>query len=192
MSSALEMFKQQKAAVEELLAITRGLQASIAGARKELDTISRHDGLRSILTEEQRWLARTEDAVRTVRAWREHERRAYWPLLAWRWAVAVTFALLVSIADGAGYVGASTVESCALHFARLTTPEARAITRGVPEDERHTPSIQKRRLGSRCPCPCCGHLTGCAASVSADALRYRLGQTHSAGPKRSNARCSRG
>lgn len=82
MSSALEMFKQQKAAVEELLESARELETSIASTRGELDALSRHDALRSLLAEEQHWLSRAEEAVRAVRAWREHERRTHWPHLA--------------------------------------------------------------------------------------------------------------
>jgi hypothetical protein len=36
-------------------------------------------------------------------------------------------------------------------FARLAEPETRAITRGVTGDERHNPSVSKRRLGDRHP-----------------------------------------
>jgi hypothetical protein len=101
------MFKQQKAAIEELLESARDLETSIASTRKELDALSRHDALRSLLTEEQHWLARTEEAVQAVRSWREHERRTLWPQLAWRWVAVVAFALLAAVAAGAGYAWAA-------------------------------------------------------------------------------------
>jgi hypothetical protein len=141
------MFKQQKAAVEELLAIARGLEASVATARRELDALSRHDALRSILTEEQRWLARTEDAVRTVRAWRQQESRAYWPLLAWRWAAAVAFALLASIAAGAGYVWAARPYADEFAYLRSRNAFADALetrmVRMTPAERRQLDALLK-------------------------------------------------
>jgi hypothetical protein len=112
--------------------------------RKELDAISRHDAVRSILTEEQRWLACTEDAVRTVRAWREQERRAYWPLLAWRWTVAVAFALLASVAAGAGYVWAARPYADEIAYLRSRNAFADAVEAGMV---RMTPA-ERRQLDS--------------------------------------------
>lgn len=147
MSSALEMFKQQKAAVEELLVIARGLEASLASARGELDALSRHDALRSILTEEQRWLARTEDAVRTVRAWREQERREYWPLIAWRWVVAVAFALLASVAAGGGFFLAARPYADEIAYLRSRNAFADALetrmVRMTPAERRQLDALLK-------------------------------------------------
>ena len=103
MSTALETFKKQQQAVEALNQQASELGHAIASARKELDAIARHEALRDILVQEQQWLQRTEDAVRTVRAWRADEARHYWPGLLWRWCAAGGFALLSAAAAGAGY-----------------------------------------------------------------------------------------
>ena len=71
MSNALDMFRQQREAVEALHAQVARVGAAIAQARTDLDALARHETLRGVLAEEQRWLQRTEDAVRAVRLWRE-------------------------------------------------------------------------------------------------------------------------
>jgi hypothetical protein len=107
MTTALEMFRQQKAALAELQQQARSLDTAIASVRSELTAIANHDGLRTLLVDEQRWLQRTEDAVREVRAWRADEGRHPWWQFAGRWVVAMAFALLASSAAGAGYVWAA-------------------------------------------------------------------------------------
>ena len=77
MSTALETFKKQQQTVEALNQQASELGHAIAWARKELDVIARHEALRDILVQEQQWLQRTEDAVRTVRAWRADEARTF-------------------------------------------------------------------------------------------------------------------
>ena len=56
---------------------------------------------------EQQWLARTEAAVHSLRDWRYRESQGYGRPLAWRWALATTFALFATAAAGAGYVWAA-------------------------------------------------------------------------------------
>ena len=107
MSTALEIFRQQKAGLEELREIALSISTSIAGARAELDALAHHEVLRGLLSEEQRWLRQTEEAVQTVRRWREREAWSYWPRLVWRWLVAAAFALMAATAAGAGYVWAA-------------------------------------------------------------------------------------
>lgn len=56
MSNALEMFRQQREAVEALHAEVTRVADGIARARADLDALARHDTLRTVLAEEQRWL----------------------------------------------------------------------------------------------------------------------------------------
>jgi hypothetical protein len=122
MSTALEMFRQQKAALDELLEQARRLAISIETVRAALTEIAKHDGLRTMLVEEQRWLQRTEDAVREVRAWRADDGRHPWRRLAGQWATATVFALLTSSAAGAGYAWAARPYT--EEIARLQSREA--------------------------------------------------------------------
>jgi hypothetical protein len=103
MSNALEMFRQQREAVEGLREEVTRVGTAIAQARADLDALARHETLRSVLAEEQRWLQKTEDAVRQVRAWREQDARGYWPAVVKRWLVTGAFALATAASAGAGY-----------------------------------------------------------------------------------------
>ena len=103
MSNALEMFRLQREAVEGLHKEVARVGTAIAQVRADLDALARHETLRNVLAEEQRWLQRAEDAVRAVRAWREQDARSYWPGVAKRWIVAGVFALAAAATAGAGY-----------------------------------------------------------------------------------------
>ena len=106
MSNALEMFRQQREAVEGLREEVTRVGTAIAQVRANLDALARHDTLRTVLAEEQRWLQRTEDAVRQVRAWREQDAHGFWPGVATRWLVAGVFALAAAASAGVGYAWA--------------------------------------------------------------------------------------
>ena len=75
-------------------------------------------------------------------------------------------------------------------FARLAGPEARAIARGVTGDERHNPSVSRRRLGSGHPCRLARrHATQARAQARADFVAHRLSGD---GLRPGNACCSKG
>ena len=103
MSNALEMFRQQREAVETLNSQVVRLGVAIAQARADLDALARHESLRSLLAEEQRWLQRTEDAVRAVRVWRTEDAQSYWSGVVKRWIVAGVFAWVSAAIAGATY-----------------------------------------------------------------------------------------
>lgn len=107
MANAVEMFKQQKAAFEELQQAAARIEQSLSRARAELDALARHEALGAVLTQEQQWLTRTERLVESLRNWRYRESLGYGRPLAWRWALATTFALFATAAAGAGYVWAA-------------------------------------------------------------------------------------
>ena len=99
----LSCFASKREAVEALHAQVARVGAAIAQARTDLDALARHETLRNVLAEEQRWLQRTEDAVRAVRLWREQDARSYWPGVVKRWIVACVFALASAAIAGATY-----------------------------------------------------------------------------------------
>ncbi|MEQ1907681.1 MAG: hypothetical protein ABMA15_02615 [Vicinamibacterales bacterium] len=106
MSNALEMFRKQREAVQALHAEVTCVADAIGRVRSDLDALARHEALRSVLAEEQRWLQKTEDAVRQVRAWREQDARRHWPGVATRWLVSAVFALAAAASAGVGYAWA--------------------------------------------------------------------------------------
>jgi hypothetical protein len=81
------------------------------------------------------------------RAWREQERRAYWPFLAWRWAAAAGFALLASIAAGAGYVWAARPDADEIAYLRSRNAFADALetrmVRMTPAERRQLDALLK-------------------------------------------------
>ena len=77
MANAVEMFKQQKAAFEELQQAAARIEQSLSRARAELDALARHDALSAVLSQEQQWLTRTERLVESLRNWRYRESLGY-------------------------------------------------------------------------------------------------------------------
>lgn len=150
MSNALEMFRQQREAVEGLHADITRVADVIMKARTDLDALARHETLRTLLVEEQRWLQRTEEAVREARAWREQEVRGHWPALAMRWLAAGMFAVAVSASAGAGYAWVTQPyarENADLHL-RLDFVEAleRRMLQMTPAERRQFDGLLKGAL----------------------------------------------
>ena len=150
MSNALEMFRQQREAVEALHAQVARVGAAIAQARTELDALARHETLRSVLAEEQRWLQRTEDAVRTVSAWREQNARSYWPGVATRWLVAGVFALGAAVGAGAAYAWVVKPYAAENAYLRLRQDFAESLERRMllmtPSERRQLDTLLKGEL----------------------------------------------
>jgi len=147
MANAVEMFKQQKAALEELQQAAARIEQSLGHARAELDALARHDALHGLLTQEQQWLARTERLVESLRNWRYRESQGYGRPLAWRWALATTFALLSTVAAGAGYAWAARPYAEEIAYLRSRNAfaddlEARMV-RMTPQERRQLDALLK-------------------------------------------------
>ena len=104
MSSALEAFRLQREAVEEVHAQLKVVARLVEHVRAEAATIAQDETLRQVLRDEERWLETARRTIAEVRAFREQEVRRFWPATWRRWAVAVVFALVSVAAFGAGYV----------------------------------------------------------------------------------------
>ena len=107
MSSALDAFRAQREAAEQIHARLTEVADLLRAIRSEANVIAQDEPLRKLLQEEQMWLARAEDLVRQVRYFREAEASRFWPAMWRRWAVAALFALAAAAAFGAGHVWAS-------------------------------------------------------------------------------------
>jgi hypothetical protein len=140
MSSALEAFRAQKEAVDQVHARLTEVAALVRGLQAQVDAIAQDQALRMFLRDEQTLLERAERTVQEVRAFRELEMRRFWPAMWRRWVVAVAFALASAVAFGSGYVLASRpyyfehaslrarvelVDSVAQRVIRMTTLERR-------------------------------------------------------------------
>jgi hypothetical protein len=126
-STALEMFKQQKKALEDLSQSADRIAESISSTRRDFDALARSDALTELLREEQRWITRVERAVDTVRAWREREERSYWPRIIGRWIPAALFAILAAAASGAGFAWAVKPYADEIRYLRARNAFADAL-----------------------------------------------------------------
>jgi len=152
-ANAVEMFKQQKAALEELQRAANGIEVSLVKARAELDALARHDALKDLLLKEQVWLQRTEAAVHAVSLWRAEEARRHWPQVALRWVLPATFALLVAAVAGAGHARAAGPYLDEIAYLRARSSFAEALEtrmlRMTPAERRQLDMLLK--LPTRSP-----------------------------------------
>jgi hypothetical protein len=107
MPSALETFRAQREAVDQVHSRLTEVAELLRGLRTQVDAVANDQALRQVLRDEERWLEIARRTIAEVRALREDERRRFWPAVWRRWAVALIFALAAAAACGAGYVWAS-------------------------------------------------------------------------------------
>jgi hypothetical protein len=107
MSTALDEFRAQREAVDDLRARLEEVAKMIEALTSQADALTRDPALRQLMETERSWLAQTERALQTVRAFRENEIQRFWPATWRRWAVAVAFALASAAAFGAGWFWAA-------------------------------------------------------------------------------------
>lgn len=103
MSTALDLFRAQQAAVERLLERAQELSERIGQLQAQVEALTHDPDLRTVLQEERLWLERARQVIDETRRWREQEARRYLPALAYRWIAALGFALMSAYAVGLGY-----------------------------------------------------------------------------------------
>jgi hypothetical protein len=79
MSSALKVFRAQRAEAEQIHARLTHVVELLRAIRTEANVLAHDESLRKLLQEEQKWLARTEALICEVRHFRELEVRRFWP-----------------------------------------------------------------------------------------------------------------
>jgi hypothetical protein len=103
MGNALDAFRAQREAAEQLQAQLNVISAHLATLHQQIAALALNDELKALLRDEQRWLTQVENTIGQVRRWREREMRAFWWPLVWRWVAAYAFALASTALAGAGY-----------------------------------------------------------------------------------------
>lgn len=106
MGNALEEFRAQRQAVEDVKAQLLEVAGLLRSIRHETTALARDQHFRELLDEEQAWLVRAQELVRQVQRFREIETSRFWPAVWRRWAVAVALVVVAETAAGAGYVWA--------------------------------------------------------------------------------------
>ncbi len=147
MGSALDEFRAQRDAVQEVHARLAEVAELLRSLEEQAAALARDEGLRKLLQEEQTWLMRAEDVIRTGRHARECELQRFWPGVWRRWMVAVAFALVTAIAAGAGYAWANRpneVEWSRLRSAaHLGDAVARRVLQMTPAERREFDALIK-------------------------------------------------
>jgi hypothetical protein len=103
MPSAIDVFREQREAAEQLHGRVQEISALLDQLRHQVNSLALNDDLRAVLRQEQDWLTRAQLAVSEVRSFREHDMLRFWPGVIRRWAVALVFAVASAAAAGAGY-----------------------------------------------------------------------------------------
>ena len=103
MPSAIDMFREQREAAEQLHGRVQEISALLDRLRHQINSLALNDDLRAMLRQEQDWLTRAQLAVSEVRSFREQDMLRFWPGVIRRWAVAFVFALASAAAAGADY-----------------------------------------------------------------------------------------
>jgi hypothetical protein len=101
MSGALDAFRAQREAAEQVHARLVEVSRLLEQLRRQADAIARDADLRAALRDEQDRLREARQFVADVRYLREQDRLRYWPGVWRRWVVAVLFALASAAAFGA-------------------------------------------------------------------------------------------
>lgn len=103
MPSALDVFREQREAAEQLHTRVQEISALLEQLRQQVNSVALNEDLRTVLRQEQTWLSRAQLLVSEVRSFREQEMLRFWPGALRRWIVALAFALASAAAAGVGY-----------------------------------------------------------------------------------------
>jgi hypothetical protein len=103
MESALDAFRAQREAADQVQEQLVGVSQLLTELRIQVDAVAGNEDLRTVLRDERDWLRHAEQLLADVRYFREQERLRFWPGVWRRWVLAVAFALASAAAAGAGY-----------------------------------------------------------------------------------------
>lgn len=122
MPNAVDVHRATLSAAAEMNAKLAEVSATLQRIRSEVDALTQNAEFRSVLRQEQTWLAQAERTVIEVRRWRDLEAHRFWPGVVYRWALALAFALAAAWSGAAGY-------------ARVTQPYAERLAQVQPRLE---------------------------------------------------------
>ena len=152
MSSALEAFRAQRQAVEELHARVEDVANLVTTLRTQVDELARNQLFRQVLQDEARWLSQATAMVKEVRSLREEEMRRFWPGVWRRWAVALLFALASAATYGAGQAWANRPRDTELVALRarveLLDFVAQRVITMTPSERRQFDALMKWKIGT--------------------------------------------
>ena len=143
MPNALDMFREQRDAAHEVHARLQEVAALLKQLQEQVDAVAGNAQLRTLLKDEQTWLARTQAVLAEVRQLREQEVARFWPAVWRRWVLA----LAAAAAAGAGYARVTQPYVNELDKLRSRAELTDAITRRMlamtPAERRQFDALMK-------------------------------------------------
>ena len=153
MSSAIDVFREQREAADQVHERLTEVSQLVGQLRQQVNALAMNDELRKVLREERDWLAAAQLAVSEVRCFREQEMLRFWPGVIRGWAVALVFALASAAAAGASYAWATKpyaaeLEELRSRLAFLGVVEHRFVTM-TPAERRQFDALMKWNRSKR-------------------------------------------
>lgn len=103
MPNALDMYRAQQTAANEVHAKLSEVATLVQRVRVEINALAQDHRVQKVLRQELTWLEQAERTVKEVQRWRDLEAYRFWPGVVYRWAFAFAFALFAVWASSAGY-----------------------------------------------------------------------------------------
>jgi hypothetical protein len=153
MPSAIDVFREQREAAEQLNGRLQEIAALLGQVRHQVNALALNEDLRTVLRQEQEWLTRAQLAVSEVRSFREQDMLRFWPGVIRRWAVALVFAFACAAAAGASYAWAmkpyaAELEELRSRLAFIEVVEHRFVTM-TPAERRQFDALMKWNRSQR-------------------------------------------
>ena len=154
MESALDTFRAQREAVDQVHARLLDVAQLLDQVQSQVDAVASNAEFRAVLRDEQDWLRQAQRLLADVRHFREQEALRYWPGVWRRWLLAVLIAIASAAAAGAGYARISSpyaseliqlreradlADFIAARMPNMTAAEHRqlvALLRGAPDNDK--------------------------------------------------------
>jgi hypothetical protein len=153
MPSAIDMFREQREAAEQLHARVQEISALLDQLCHQVNSLARNDDLRAVLRQEQDWLTRAQLAVSEVRSFREQDMLRFLPGVMRRWTIALIFALASAAVAGAGYAWWTKPYAAELASLRSQVEFARFVEHRVltmtPAERRQLDALMKWNRSQR-------------------------------------------
>ena len=153
MASALDVFRAQREAAEEIQKRLREATDALHELRQDLCNLANDRTFRQLLNDERAWLVQAQRLIGQVEAFREHELHRFWPAVWKRWAMIVVLILATGLATGAGYVWAARPYEAELASVRagveLGDTVARRVLEMTPAERRQFEVLMKWHEASR-------------------------------------------
>jgi hypothetical protein len=162
MPNAIDMYRAQQTAANEVYAKLSEVAALVQRIRVEVNTLAQDHRVHEVLRQEQTWLEQAERTVKEVQRWRELEAYRFWPRVVYRWGLALAFSLLAIWSAAAGYGWTNSqqdrqIADLRLRLKRLDTIEQRVDSMTpaehrqfdallTPPDRPHAGQIRQPRL----------------------------------------------